>query len=57
MLTECLLSLLGQTEQLLPSPFKMTGTVNAFQPCFARGSGFQLARNSGAFCGDISWHL
>lgn len=49
MFAKRLLSLLVQIEQSFPHSSKMTGTVNAFQLCFACGSGLQLARNAGEF--------
>lgn len=49
MFTELLLSVLVQMEQFFPLTFKMTDIVNAFQLCFACGSGLQLARNAGEF--------
>lgn len=49
MFTEHLLPLLVQIEQFFPLTFKTTDTVNAFQLCFACGSGLQLARNAGEF--------
>lgn len=30
--------------------------MNDFQPCLACGSGLELARNAGVFCGENSWH-
>lgn len=49
MFTKHLLSLLVQIEQFFPLISKITGIVNAFQLCFACGSGLQLARNAGEF--------
>lgn len=49
MFTKHLLSLLVQIELFFPLTSKMTDTVNAFQLCFACGSGLQLARNAREF--------
>lgn len=49
MFAKHLLSLLVQIEQFFPLISKITDIVNAFQLCFACGSGLQLARNAGEF--------